>query len=85
MEMVKPTKEDDKETLAKSCEEDYSSYGGKKLIDFKAQMRNLRSNTEYQKRYTSCQVEDSIFIDKETIVVMEFYHYQNDCEYIKLK
>ena len=54
MEPVKTQQEIDKETLLKSCEDDYSSYGGKKLIDFKAQMKNLRQNTEYEKRYTSC-------------------------------
>ena len=26
-----------------------------------------------------------MFIDKETFITMEFHHYQNECEYLKLK
>ena len=71
--------------VAKNCESEYESFDPSKAIDFDAQLSNLKKRTEYQKKFTLTQVEDCMFIDKETFITMEFHHYQNECEYLKLK
>lgn len=35
--------------------------------------------------YTLTQTEDIMFMDKDTIVTLEYHFYQNDCKYSTLK
>ena len=64
--------------------EDEESSKPKKMIDFNEQLANLKKRTERNFPYTLIQTEDTMFIDKDSAVCLEYYYYQNGCKYTPL-
>lgn len=56
-----------------------------KCIDFETQLEAYKKRTTSMLPYTLTQTEDIMFMDKDTIVTLEYHFYQNDCKYSTLK
>jgi len=56
-----------------------------KLIDFAQHMADLKARTELEVPYCMTQCEDAMYLDKHSVVSLEYQYYQNGCKYSKLK
>jgi hypothetical protein len=56
-----------------------------KLIDFAKHMDDLKARTELEVPYCMTQCEDAMYLDKHSVVSLEYQYYQNGCKYSKLK
>lgn len=52
-----------------------------RLIDFNEQLSDFKKRTEIDLPYTLTQTEDSIFVDKDYVMTLEYNYYQNYCKY----
>ena len=57
----------------------------RKIIDFKKMLVEYRERTEFEMPYTPSQIEDTMFVNDNTLVSLEYIYYQKNVQYSTLK